>query len=114
MIWQRPVAEHTLICATAFFTLTDSHKSVHSQRVLLTHFSWCASSAQPAVMFFFQFRQPAFDKNALLEPEHFEDSFLAGKEHGLRQQCEQKCLDLFSNEISFKTLLMVAILYYKR
>jgi hypothetical protein len=73
------IADHTLICKTTFFTFTVSHKSVHSQRVLLTHFSWCASSAQPAVTIFFQFHQPAFDKNALLESEHFEDSILAGK-----------------------------------
>ena len=59
------VADHILICATAFFTFTDSHKSVHSQRVLLTHISWCASSAQPAIKIFFQFSHSAFDLNIL-------------------------------------------------
>jgi hypothetical protein len=59
------VADHMLISATAFFTFTDSHKSVYSQRVLLTHFSCCASSAQPAVKIFFQFRHSAFDLNIL-------------------------------------------------
>ena len=64
------VTDHTLVCATAFFTFSGSHKSVHSRRVLLTYFSWCASSAQPAVKIFFQFPISAF---ALPEPEHFED-----------------------------------------
>jgi hypothetical protein len=59
------VADDILIGAIAFFTFTDSHKSVHSQRVLLTHISWCASSAQSAVKIFFQFRHSAFDLNIL-------------------------------------------------
>jgi hypothetical protein len=58
-------ADHMLICAKAFFTFTDSHKSVRSQRVLLTHLSWWASSAQQAVKIFFLFRHSAFDLNIL-------------------------------------------------
>ncbi len=46
----------------------------------MTYFSWLASTAQPVVKIFVLVSS-AFDKNALLEPEHFEEQIIVNRLH---------------------------------
>jgi hypothetical protein len=45
-------AEQALVGASNLFNLFGSRKYFYVQRVILTHFRWCAGSAHPAMMVF--------------------------------------------------------------